>query len=41
MSSALTYSNPFSKYNANLMTANEILTYLVQSVLQFPSKRCG
>ena len=27
MSSAPTYNNPFSKYNANLMTADEILAY--------------
>ena len=27
MTSAPTYSNPFAKYNANLMTADEILEY--------------
>ena len=35
MSSALTYSNPFSKYNANLMTANEILTYWCNPFFSF------
>ena len=35
MSSALTYNNPFSKYNANLMTADEILAYWCNPFFSF------
>ena len=35
MSSAPTYNNPFSKYNANLMTENEILAYWCSPFFSF------